>query len=320
MTKSSKTKVLKFGLLAGVVLTLGAGAALASGGGGGGGGGGGDLPSASGPRYDPAAEYAKAVAAMNAKKYRDAARAAEHVTEVAPKVPDGWKVLAAAKAGDNDWKGARRAYERVVKLAPDDASGHAGLGVALANLRDPEVQAEVDWLKAKLQACGATCADADNLKAMTSLVEGAMTPAAAGGGKPSAALSGHMLFGGPQAGDAAYVQAVSLINQKRYDEALTSLAAARTSFGPHPDILTYHGYAWRKKGDWDKAEQYYKQALAIAPNHMGATEYYGELKVERGDLVGARKMLAKLDKICTFGCADEEELRRWIDLGHEPTR
>jgi hypothetical protein len=31
-------------------------------------------------------------------------------------------------------------------------------------------------------------------------------------------------------------------------------------------------------------------------------------------------MLARLDKLCAFGCADEEELRRWIELGHEPRR
>ena len=127
-----------------------------------------------------------------------------------------------------------------------------------------------------------------------------------------------MLFGGPKAGDAAYVQAVSLINDRRYDEALASLAKAQVQFGPHPDILTYQGYAWRKKGDWARAEQFYKQALAIAPDHIGATEYYGELKVAQGDIQGAKKLLARLDKLCTFGCADQEELRRWIALGHEP--
>ena len=67
-------------------------------------------------------------------------------------------------------------------------------------------------------------------------------------------------------------------------------------FGPHPDILTYEGYTWRKKGDYARAETYYRQALAIAPNHVGATEYYGELKVARGDIAGARVMLAKLDR------------------------
>jgi Flp pilus assembly protein TadD len=310
---------LKTVLLAGAVLALGSTAALASGGGGGGGGGGGSVsaPSESAPQYDPAAEYAKAIAAIKARQYKDAARAAQHVTDAVPKSPDAWKLLGAAKAGDNDWKASRRAYERVVKLAPDDASAHAGLGVALANLKDPKVQSEVDWLKSKLQACGDSCPDSANLKALTGAVEGAVAGGAAAP-KPSAALSGHMLFGGPKAGDAAYVQAVSLINDKRYDEALKSLADAQAVFGPHPDILTYEGYTWRKKGDYARAEQYYRQALAIAPDHMGATEYYGELKVERGDLPGARKMLAKLDKICTFGCADEEELRRWIELGHEP--
>jgi Flp pilus assembly protein TadD len=308
-------------MLAGAVAGLGFGVttAWASGGGGGGGGGGGsvNMPSASAPQYDPAAEYAKAVAALKANQYKDAVRAAQHVTDAVPKNPDAWRLLGVAQAGANDWKGSRRSYEKLVKLAPDDPKGHAGLALALANLKDPKAQGEVDWLKAKLQACGDSCPDAANLKAMTQQVEGAMGGAAPAS-KPSAALTGPMLFGGPKAGDAAYIQAVSLINERRYDDALASLANAQAAFGPHPDILTYEGYTWRKKGDWAKAEHFYKQALAIAPNHVGATEYYGELKVEQGDLSGAKKLLAKLDSVCTYGCAEQEELRRWIALGHEP--
>lgn len=312
-------KTLRMILMAGAVAALGSTAALASGGGGGGSGSGGSgLPSDTAPRYDPAAEYAKAVNAIKAAKYRDAARAAEHVTEAVPKNPDAWRLLGVARSGDNDWKGARRAYERLVKLAPDDAQAHAGLGVALAKLKDAKAQAEVDWLKSKAQACGDACPEAADLKALTAQVEGATKGDAAA--KPSAALSGPMLFGGPKAGDAAYVQAVSLINDRRYDEALASLAQAETVFGPHPDILTYQGYAWRKKGDWKKAEQFYRQALAIAPDHIGATEYYGELKVAQGDVRGAKTLLARLDRLCAFGCADAEELRRWIALGHEPPR
>src|SRR6185437_9380432 len=150
------------------------------------------------------------------------------------------------------------------------------------------------------------CADQAKLKGLTDTVQSAMAPADAGAPKPSAQLDRSLLFGGQKTGDAAYVTAVSLINERRYDDALASLAKAAATFGPHPDILTYEGYAWRKKGD-------YEQALAIAPNHIGATEYYGELKVARGDIAGARLMLARLDKLCAFGCADAEELRRWID-------
>ncbi|WP_304166329.1 lipopolysaccharide assembly protein LapB [Phenylobacterium aquaticum] len=298
------------GLIIGATLSLGlAGQALGSGGGG---GGGGDMPSASAPTYDPAAEYAKGIASLNVQDYKAAARAFGHVTEAAPNSVESWRLLGLARAGAGDLKGARRAYERAVKLAPDDIEGHQGLGLALAGLKDPKAQVELDWLKARATTCG-TCADSSPLKTAIDAVQAAI------GAAPAAALSPPpMLFAGPAAGDTAYVQAVSLINEHRYDDALAALAQAREVFGPHPDILTYQGYAWRKKGQFDRAETYYRQALAIAPEHRGATEYYGELKVERGDMTGARALLARLDHICAYGCAEAEELRRWIAVGHEP--
>ena len=309
-------RTLKIMLLATGLAGASAGLALAAGGGGGGAmAGGGEMPSASAPQYDAAQEYAKAIASLQAKDYKAAARAAEHVTQVAPKNPDGWRVLGVAQSGANNWKGARRAYERVVKLMPEDLAAHAGLGLALANLKDGKAQAELDWLKAKAAACSADCATA---KALTSQVENALTGAAAG--QPTAALERDALIFASGRGDQAYVQAVSLINEKRYAAALASLEAARLAFGPHPDVLTYQGYTHRKMGQFDVAEGYYKDALALAPNHVGATEYYGELKVERGDMPGARAMLARLDRICTYGCAEAEELRRWIDAGGEPGR
>jgi Tfp pilus assembly protein PilF len=313
-------RTLKAVFLAGAIAALGGTAALASGGGGGGvSSGGSGMPSDSGPRYDPAVEYAKAITALQSKDYKAASRALEHVTEAAPKSVDGWRLLGAARAGSNDWKGSRRAYERAVKLSPDDLNAHAGLGLALANLKDAKAQSELDWLKSKAEACGEACPDAGHLKSFTAAVESAMTGAAAEPPKPSALLDRpSLLFAGAKAGDAAYIHAVSLINEHRYDDALKSLADAQTVFGPHPDILTYEGYAWRKKGDYAKAENYYRQALAIAPDHIGAIEYYGELKVARGDIAGARLMLARLDKLCAYGCADAEELRRWIDVGGEP--
>ena len=64
---------------------------------------------------------------------------------------------------------------------------------------------------------------------------------------------------------------------------------------------------------FDRAEIYYNRALAIAPDHIGAIEYYGELKVERGDIDGARAHLARLENLCNFGCYEAEELRVWID-------
>ena len=39
-------------------------------------------------------------------------------------------------------------------------------------------------------------------------------------------------------------------------------SARATAFGAHPDILTYLGFANRKLGRFDVAEDYYRQALA----------------------------------------------------------
>ena len=272
-----------------------------------------ETPSASAPAYDPAAEYVKGVAALNANQYKEAARALGHVTDAAPTNAEAWRLLGMAKTGQNNAKGARKAYERALKLEPDNIDAHQGLGVALGGLKDPRAKGELDWLSAKAAACAGTCADADKLRKATDAVQAAI------GGAPSAALDrGPLLFAAPQAGDRAYLAAVGLIHERRYDAALAELAQARAAFGPHPDILTYQGYAWRRKGDWERAEAYYRQALAVAPHHLGATEYYGELKVERGDMAGARALLARLETACRFGCAEAEELRRWIDAGGEP--
>ena len=131
------------------------------------------LPSESGPRYDPAQEYAKAIAALNAGDYKAAARSAQRVTDAVPQGLDGWMALGAAQTGAENWKGARRAYERAVKIAPDEVGARGGLGLALARLDDPKAQDQLDWLKAKAAACGPGC-DAERLRAVIAELEKAM--------------------------------------------------------------------------------------------------------------------------------------------------
>ena len=46
--------------------------------------------------------------------------------------------------------------------------------------------------------------------------------------------------------------------------------------------------------------------------HRGALEYYGELLLIKKDLVGAEKMLARLDKACMFGCEEFQDLKKSI--------
>ena len=276
----------------------------------GGTGGSSTAPSASVPSYDPAVEYRKGIEAMTAKQYKAAERAFQRVVDVAPKDANTRYLLGMAKAGNGDLAGARKAYARAVKLDTNLVEARRDLALAAFKLGDSAAaQTELASLKAQAAACAGTCANDLRLRTAISAVETELAgkPAdAAPAPTPSALLA-------PETGDAAYLTAVSLINEHRYDEALEALSDAARVFAAHPDILTYQGFANRKLGRLDRAESFYQRALAIAPNHRGALEYFGELKVERGDLTGARAMLAKLESVCTFGCAEADELRGWID-------
>lgn len=278
---------------------------------GGGGGGGGGAPSGSTEQYDPAAEYQAGIAALSASKFADARRAFDRVLSVVPNDANTTYLAAVASDGMGKPKDAKRYYERTIRIDKNRTDAHRGLALALVKLGDKDkAQGELDFLKAAAAKCAGTCASTADLDSAIKDVTAALA-----GQEVSFAVP---LPGGGAAGDVIYAEAVSLINRHQYDAALASLYRAGWNFGPHPDVLTYLGYTNRKMGHLDRAEAYYRQALAIAPRHRGALEYYGELKVERGDLAGARANLARLEQICRFGCYESEELQRWITKGHDP--
>ena len=114
-------------------------------------------------------------------------------------------------------------------------------------------------------------------------------------------------------------QARQAIEAKNYDLAVTVLNQSDQKSSA--DWHNLMGYSLRKKTppDLPAAEKNYQMALEKDPKHRGALEYYGELKVLQGDLAGARRLLARLDQVCTFGCPEAEELRRWIATGAQPS-
>jgi tetratricopeptide (TPR) repeat protein len=302
--------------MAALIIAAPAGGALASGGGGGGLGG---LPSASVPQIDPAEEYAKGMKAYQSGKFKDAARAFDNVTGATPRDPNAWRMLGLSRAALNDPKGAAKALERALKLDPAPLDVHREYAIALARSKQPDkAAAQLADLKAKADACHDACPEASDLKAAIAAVEDALKPADPAAPKPAAAITAPGALLSAEAGDSAYVEAVSLINAKRFADALAALKRAESAFGPHPDVLTYEGYVWRKLGRLDMAEHYYRAALAISPEHRGASEYYGELKVIEGDLPAARALLARIDRQCVYGCVEAEDLRLWIEHGGDP--
>jgi len=271
-------------------------------------------PSMSAPGYDPAAEYQNGLNALKAHRYADAKKSFMKVYPAASRDPMMNTVLGVTLMGLDDYKGAQKYLEKAVKLDSKSIVAHEQLGVAYAKQgqRD-KAEAELATLKQLQATCGTSCADADALTQAISSVSTAL-------GQPQAMIRGpgELLFASSGEADTAYLEAVGLIHEHRYADAIVSLNKAKSVFGAHPDILTYLGFANRKLGRYGVAENYYRQALEAAPTHKGATEYYGELLVERHDFAGARAMLARLDNLCTFGCAEADELRQWIKDGHSP--
>lgn len=296
-------RTMRFSLLAAALLT--GGTALVANPG----GSGGSSPSASAPGYDPAAEYRKGMEALQAQRYQDARKAFERVLGVAPGDANTLFLAGLSAAGLNDLKGSRKYYERAVKADKELVPARRELGVTYVRLGEKEkADAQLAALKAMQDKCAGACAKAAEIGGAVQALTAAI------GTPPQARLETRpsLLFASAAGGDRAYLDAVALINEHRYEAAIESLNAARATFGPHPDVLTYLGFAHRKLGRYEAAETYYKAALAAVPDHRGATEYYGELMAERGDFAGAETMLARLEGLCDFGCAEADELRRWI--------
>lgn len=306
---STMNRISAFALIAAGAIALAPVSDVSAAGGGGGGGGGGGSPSVSAPRYDAAEEYRKGVDAFNSG---DFARAASHfarVTRVAPQNPEANYLLGASFMRQGDAKKARKPLENAIKYAPGMISAKRDLALAYAQLdRKVDAEAILGELTARSTACTAACADKAELDQAITAIQSGLA------GNAQAFVGPDLRqFADASAADALYYQAVGLINEGNYVAALRELDKAALAFGAHPDILTYQGFANRKLARLDVAEGYYNRALKVAPNHYGALEYYGELKVERGDLAGARANLLKLDALCGFGCFEAEELRGWID-------
>lgn len=71
------------------------------------------------------------------------------------------------------------------------------------------------------------------------------------------------------------------------------------------------GYSLRKAdaANYQSAERFYNDALAIDPKHRGALEYSGELYLMNGNLPMAEDRLAKLDKACFLPCEEHRDLK-----------
>ena len=95
-----------------------------------------------------------------------------------------------------------------------------------------------------------------------------------------------------------YKQAKALIDDEAYSKAIPILQQLIKDKGAYADALNLLGYSYRKSGDATTALEYYNQALAMEPKHLGANEYLGELYLEMQMPDKAKERLAVLKDAC----------------------
>ncbi|MCB2114104.1 MAG: tetratricopeptide repeat protein [Parvularculaceae bacterium] len=284
----------------------------------------GGLPSSSRPKVDPAKAFSEGVDALRTEDYKKAEKKFRDVLSVAPKHPEANYYMALARIGNGKPKSAVRYLETAIEERGDFVEARERLALVQIELGKPE--AARDQLL-EIEAKKSECAQAGNCdEAYVARVETALSRIAAALEAPSSETSeedagaageevsdqAYLLFAPRGDGVALYTAAVRLINEHRYLEAIDQLYDAQAIIGPHPDILNYLGYAHRKIARIEKAKEYYHTALAIDPDHKGANEYLGELYLQTGEMGEAKKQLARLDRICVFGCVEREDLARLI--------
>jgi tetratricopeptide (TPR) repeat protein len=79
------------------------------------------------------------------------------------------------------------------------------------------------------------------------------------------------------------------------------------------DAYNWLAYATRKNGDPAKSIPIYEKALALDPKHLGAHEYAGEAYLALDDLPKAKEYLARLNRLCLFGCEQYRDLKKAVE-------
>ena len=132
----------------------------------------------------------------------------------------------------------------------------------------------------------------------------------------------NLYAAGTDSGDSAktnygkdYKSAIKLIRSKDYDKAirmLKTLTTASSTDFTRADVYNELGFAYRKSDDFDNAAKYYKKALELDPEHLGAIEYQGEMYVDLGQKDNALSNLELLKTLVSENNSYYKELNNYI--------
>ena len=283
----------------------------------GGSGGGLSQPSAS-KSFDPAKTYQEGLEALEAEDYKTADQKFKLVLSAVPDNPEANYYRGVARVGLDKHKSSVRYFKKAIKLRKTFVEAYVQLAYAYKETGKLD---KADEQLAALQDLRTACETSVCTAQYTNRLSEGISELEAALGDETAHLSfspRSAFLVDPNAvssvdGPALYAMSIRLINQGQYRQAIEELYTTSSVYGPHPDISNYLGYSYRQLAQMDEALAYYSLALDLAPDHLGANEYLGELYVEIGALDKAERQLKKLDALCPFGCAEREDLARALE-------
>lgn len=112
-------------------------------------------------------------------------------------------------------------------------------------------------------------------------------------------------------------EALIYLEQEDYQRAIDELNRFIKDEGETADALNLLGFSNRKLKNYDDAYDYYTRALEMDPDHIGATEYLGELYVETEQMDKAQTQLARLKEICPADCSEFQKLQDVINAANQ---
>ncbi len=109
-----------------------------------------------------------------------------------------------------------------------------------------------------------------------------------------------------------YLLGKAAVDAGDYEAAIAHLGRVVTQEPHNADALNYLGYSHRQLGNFEESLNWYLKALAVNPEHRGAIEYLGELYLQMNQPAQAEEQLAKLSRLCFFGCEEYDDLKEAV--------
>lgn len=108
------------------------------------------------------------------------------------------------------------------------------------------------------------------------------------------------------------VHARGLVQRGQYRQAVPVLRKFLQTYQSNLEAWTLLGRSYRGTGNFRAAVNATNQALRLSPNHPPAIENLGMIYLQANRIDGAEQQLARLRRVCRFGCRPRDRLERAV--------